>query len=161
MPAMNEGEEKTWRATLTPHRSLGRRGFTLLMAVFGGLSLGVGLLFYAIGAWPVMGFMGLDVALVWFAFRRNFRDGDRAEHIEVKGGELTVERVIRSKTLARLRFVRSWVRIELEQDRARELIGRLLIRFKGSATEIASFLSPAEREEFAKALERALITVPF
>jgi uncharacterized membrane protein len=155
-----EKEAKTWRATLTPHRSLTRQGFTALMAVFGAISMGVGILFYAIGAWPVMGFMGLDVFLVWLAFRRNFRDGDRAEHIEVTDSELTVQRVVRSQPFAPLRFVRSWVRIELEQDRARELIGRLLIRFRGGATEIASFLSPAEREDFAKALQQALATVP-
>jgi uncharacterized membrane protein len=157
---MTEGEAKTWRATLTPHRSLTRKGFTLLMVAFGVICMGVGILFYAIGAWPVMGFMGLDVFLVWFAFKRNFRDGDRAEHIEVTGEELVIQRVVRSKPFTPLRFVRSWVRVELEHDRARELIGRLLIRFKGSATEIASFLSPDERAAFAKALERALVTVP-
>jgi uncharacterized membrane protein len=157
---MNEGEAKTWRATLTPHRSLDRRGFTLLMAIFGAICLGVGILFYALGAWPVLGFMGLDVALVWFAFKLNFRAADRAEHIEVTERELTVQRVVRARPHATLRFVRNWVRVELERDAARDLIGRLFIRFKGSATEIASFLSPAEREDFAKALQQALITVP-
>jgi uncharacterized membrane protein len=157
---MDEVEAKSWRATLTPHRSLTRRGFTLLMLAFGGLSLAVGFSFLAMGAWPIMGFMGLDVLLVWFAFKRNFRDGDRAEHIEITGRELVIQRVVRSKPHAPLRFVRNWVRVELEHDRARELIGRLLIRFRGSATEIASFLSPAEREDFAKALQHALVTVP-
>jgi uncharacterized membrane protein len=157
---MNEGEAKTWRATLTPHRSLNARGFTLLMVIFGAICMGVGIAFYAMGAWPVMGFMGLDVALVWLAFKLNFRSGDRAEHIEVTDREVTVQRVVRSRPFAPMRFVRTWVRVELERDEPRDLIGRLLIRFKGSAIEIASFLSPAEREDFAKALQHALITVP-
>ncbi len=157
---MEEGEAKTWRATLTPHRSLTRKGFTLLMLGFGAINMGVGILFFTIGAWPVMGFMGLDVFLVWFAFKRNFRDGDRAEHIEVTESELTIQRVVRSTAFEPLRFVRSWVRVELEHDKARELVGRLLIRFKGSAVEIASFLGPDEREAFAKALQHALISVP-
>jgi uncharacterized membrane protein len=145
---------------LTPHRSLTAQGFTLLMALFGAACFGVGVLFYALGAWPIMGFMGLDVALVWLAFKLNFRAGDRAEHIEVTERELVIQRVVRSRPFAPLRFVRSWVRVELERDEPRDVIGRLLIRFKGSATEIASFLSPAEREDFAKALQHALITVP-
>lgn len=157
---MDRVEAKTWRATLTPHRSLTRQGFTLLMATFGAISLGVGILFFTIGAWPVLGFMGLDVFLVWFAFKRNFRDADRAEHIEVTERELVVQRVVRSEAFEPMRFVRNWVRVELEQDLARELIGRLLIRFKGSAVEIASFLSPDERREFAQALQHALVTVP-
>jgi uncharacterized membrane protein len=153
---MNQTEARIWRATLTPHRSLGARGFLMLMAAFAGLNFAVGLYFYVIGAWPVTGFMGLDVALLWFAFRRNFSDGDRAEHIEVTDEALVLQRVVKQKALAPQRFVRPWVRVDLERDEPRDLIGRLLILFKGSATEIASFLSPMEREAFAKALQRQL-----
>ena len=42
------------------------------MAVIGGINLAAGMVFYVLGAWPVVGFMGLDVALVWWAFRKNF-----------------------------------------------------------------------------------------
>ena len=54
-------------ATLTPHRSLSRRGMRIVIAVMAiGASI-PGMLFFALGAWPIVGIMGLDVALVWWA----------------------------------------------------------------------------------------------
>src|SRR5680860_283168 len=47
-------------AVLTPHRSLGPKGFMVFMGLVSTVSFGTGLLFYMMGAWPVMGFMGLD-----------------------------------------------------------------------------------------------------
>ena len=61
-------------ARLTPHRSLSRAGFLLLMAVLGGISFAAGMVFLVLGAWPVFGFVGLDVLLVYWAFRANDRD---------------------------------------------------------------------------------------
>src|SRR4026209_2898607 len=60
-------------AVLTPHRSLGPKGFMVLMGAVCAVSFGTGLLFYLLGAWPVIGFMGLDVALIYIAFRLNYR----------------------------------------------------------------------------------------
>ncbi len=60
---------RLFSALLTPHRSLGPRGFMVLMSAVCLVSFGTGLLFYMIGAWPVMGFMGLDVALIYVAFK--------------------------------------------------------------------------------------------
>ena len=80
---MDDTKPKTWRAILTPHRSLSPKGFVILMSVIAGFNFIGGLFFYAIGAWPVVGFMGLDVALIWWAFRANFADARRAEHIEI------------------------------------------------------------------------------
>ena len=60
-------------ARLTPHRSLSRAGFVLVMAVLGAISFAAGMVFLLIGAWPVFGFFGLDVLLVYCAFRANYR----------------------------------------------------------------------------------------
>lgn len=57
---------------LRPHRSLSPAGFGLLMAVLGGASLASGLMFVMIGAWPVFGFLGLDVLGVYIAFRISY-----------------------------------------------------------------------------------------
>ena len=54
-------EPKIFSAVITPHRSLGRTGFLLLMLCIGAVSFVCGLLFLVIGAWPVFGFFGLDV----------------------------------------------------------------------------------------------------
>src|SRR5574338_1098102 len=70
-------------ATLTPHRSLGRVGFLVLMIVFGGVSFVAGMLFLAIGAWPVLGFFGLDVLLLYLAFRLNYWHAEAYEQVTV------------------------------------------------------------------------------
>ncbi len=58
----NELEPTIFSAVITPHRSLGRVGFLLLMAIFGAVSFVAGMAFLMDGAWPVFGFFGLDVA---------------------------------------------------------------------------------------------------
>ena len=158
---MDEINPKTWRATLTPHRSLSREGFVILMSVIAGMSFAIGLFFYLIGAWPVVGFMGLDVALVWWALRANFADARRAERIEITAHELVLLRLADRKPSQEQRFARRWVRVELEEDRERDLIGSLYLRFRGKRTEIASFLGAYERLAFSQALKAALTNPHF
>ncbi len=158
---MDDTKPKTWRATLTPHRSLSPRGFVILMSVIAGFNFIAGLFFYAIGAWPVVGFMGLDVALIWWAFRANFADARRAEHIEITSDELVFRRLAEDRPAQEQRFTRRWVRVELVEDRERELVGPLYLRFGANRTEIASFLGAQERLSFANALKAALVNPLF
>ena len=69
----DELEPTIFSAMITPHRSLGRVGFLVLMAVFGAVSFVAGIAFLLMGAWPVFGFFGLDVVLLYWAFRLNYR----------------------------------------------------------------------------------------
>lgn len=158
---MDDTKPKTWRAILTPHRSLTRQGFIILMSVIAGFNFIIGVVFYVIGAWPVLGFMGLDVALIWWAFRANFADARRAEHIEITADELVLRRLREDRPAQEQRFARRWVRVELEEDRERELVGPLYLRLGGKRTEIASFLGARERLSFANALKAALINPHF
>ena len=158
---MDKTNPKTWRATLTPHRSLSREGLVILMSVIAGLNFASGLFFYLIGAWPIVGFMGLDVVLIWWAFHANFADARRAEHIEITPHELVLMRLAEHRPAQEQRFARRWVRVELEEDRERELVGPLYLRFRGKRTEIASFLGAQERLAFAQALKAALINPHF
>ncbi|HUR42983.1 MAG TPA: DUF2244 domain-containing protein [Aestuariivirga sp.] len=153
---MEEGNSKTWAVTLTPHRSLGRRGFLVIMVVIAAVNFAIGLSFYLLGAWPVAGFTGLDVALIWWAFRANFAAARRAERIEITSHELILERVAYGRAAQVSRFVRRWLRVELEMDRDRDLIGGLYLQSHGQRTEIGKFLAPHERKELATALKSAL-----
>ena len=45
------------------------------------------------GAWPVFGFFGLDVLVIYWAFRINFRRAKAIEEISVTPSELRVRRV--------------------------------------------------------------------
>ncbi len=145
-----------WSVTLTPHRSLTREGFVALMSIVAFANFTIGLMFYVIGAWPVVGFLGIDVLLIWWAFRRNFADGHRTERISLAGDELTLQRIARDGSEELTLFNRRWVKIDLEYDQDRELVGRLLLRSHGKAHEIASFLGAEERQSLATALRRAI-----
>ncbi|MGH6908196.1 MAG: DUF2244 domain-containing protein [Aestuariivirga sp.] len=147
---------KTWAATLTPHRSLSRQGFLTLMGVIAGMNFAGGLFFFLMGAWPVVGFMGLDVALIWWAFRANFADARRAERIEINTHELILERIAWGREPQIWHFLRRSVRVELKEDRARDLVGGLYLRSGGMRTEIGKFLNPREKKSLAQALASAL-----
>ena len=65
-------EPELFAALLTPHRSLNRTGFVVVMAFLSVVSFATGVAFLMMGAWPVFGFLGLDVLAIYVAFRINF-----------------------------------------------------------------------------------------
>lgn len=141
---------------LYPHRSLSKRAFMLLMGCIALVSFVAGVAFLLVGAWPVFGFFGLDVLLIWWAFRHNFKDGEHLESITIDQTDLIVERHRPGKPKAIETFVRQWTRVELEVDEDRELIGKLFLVSKGLKTEIGSFLSPDDRQTLSRELRSAL-----
>lgn len=147
---------ENWSMTLSPHRSLTREGFVALMAIFGAINLAGGLLFLVAGAWPVFGFMGLDFVLLWWALRRNFANGKRTERIVAEGDIVRLVRIAQDGGESDVAFNRRWLRVELEYDEAREIVGKLYLRSHGISHEIASFLGADERTSLAKALRQAL-----
>src|SRR3954462_3217035 len=88
-----DAQPALFSALLTPHRSLSRTGFLVLMGFVCAVSFAAGLVFLLMGAWPVFGFFGLDVLVIWWAFRINFRDAKASEEISVTHFELRVRRV--------------------------------------------------------------------
>jgi uncharacterized membrane protein len=138
-------------AVLYPNRSLGRFGFHLLMAAIVLVSAAIGAAFVLAGAWPVTGFLGADVLLLYLAFRWNYRQGRRAEFIRLHGAELTVRRVEPSGERREWRFDANWVRVAID-DASRQLT----LSSHGRRLAIAAFLSPEERLELGRALRAAL-----
>jgi len=117
-----------------------------------------GIGFLMLGAWPVLGFFGLDVFLIWWALERNFRDGKARETITIKDGEIVLDRHSPGKPDDSQSFVRQWTRVELENDVERDLIGRLFLVSRGVRTEIGSFLSPDDRKSLSSALNGLLLS---
>ena len=143
-------------AILRPHRSLSPQGFRVLMATVGGVCFIFGIFFTAMGAWPVFGFLGLDVAIVYWAFRRSFADAEVREIVEVTGHEVVLYDARPAKPLTARRFPRAWVRVDLDEDHERELVGSLALVYAGRRTEFANFLAPEERKSLAAALKAAV-----
>jgi len=151
----HSGEPTIFCATITPHRSLSRTGFVILMLVLGGISFTAGMVFLIAGAWPVFGFFGLDVLLVYWAFRANYRAGSAFEQVMVSPSELKVRQVSRHGRVAEWTLNPLWTRLDA-QTHAEYGIERLFLVSHGRRLPIASFLGPAEKEEFAAALSAAL-----
>jgi uncharacterized membrane protein len=148
-------EPKLFSARLTPHRSLNRTGFVVLMAFLSAVSFVAGVAFWMMGAWPVFGFFGLDVLAIYWAFRVNFRRAKATEEISVTPSELRVRRVSHRGHVAEWVLNPLWVRLDQKID-AEFGIEKLYLVSKGRRVAIASFLGPDEKASFAKALTAAL-----
>jgi uncharacterized membrane protein len=139
---------------LMPYRSLPPRGFHILMLVLAGISIGVGTLFVSLGAWPVCGFFGLDVGLVYLAFRLSYRSARQRETLRLANDELTLERVGIRGDRRLWRFQPFWVRVIFE-ERPDES-NRLALASHGQNLPIGTFLPPPVRREVATTLRDAL-----
>ncbi len=148
-------EPTIFSAVLTPHRSLGPTGFLVLMCCLGGASFVTGMVFVLLGAWPVFGFLGLDVLLVYLAFRANYRAAAAYEEVVVTPSELTVRKVNPRGRVREWTANPLWVR--LQQDIHEEFgVERLFLISRGHRLAIAGFLGPEEKQSFAQALSQAL-----
>ena len=148
-------EPALFGARLTPHRSLSRAGFVLVMVVLGTISFAAGMVFLLIGAWPVFGFFGLDVLLVYCAFRANYRAAAAYEEVVVTPSELRVRKVSHRGQVSEWTLNPLWCRLEYESDEEFGL-QRLYLVSRGRKLAIASFLPPQEKESFAAALAAAI-----
>jgi uncharacterized membrane protein len=157
MTAHNDpnSEPPIFSAIITPHRSLGATGFAMLMLALVGISFVAGMVFVAAGAWPVMGFFGLDAALIYIAFRASYRSAAAYEQVIVSPTELTIRKVSARGAVREWKLNPLWVRLEREID---EDYGtqRLSLVSHGRILPIAGCLGPAERESFAIAFSAAL-----
>ena len=161
---MNTGNEfergnevQIFSALLTPHRSLNRTGFIAVMLFLSVVSFVTGIAFLMMGAWPVFGFFGLDVLVIWWAFKVNFRTARASEEIVVTVSELRVRRVSHRGRLVEWSFNPLWV--QLEQTGDPEFgIEHLYLVSRGRRVSVGHFLGPDEKASFAKALLAALQT---
>ena len=141
-------------AVLYPNRSLGNTGFAVLMTAIVVVSAAVGAGFMAVGAWPVTGFLGLDVLLVYLAFRWNYRQAHRAEFIRLDRNGLTVRRVEPGGQHQEWRFEPAWLRVSMDEPLRPD--SQLTLSSHGQSLVLGAFLTVQERFEVAKALRAAL-----
>lgn len=150
-------EETLLFERLSPHRSLSPKGFAIVMAVLGGASFVLGVAFLMMGAWPIFGFLGLDVFLVWLAFRSNYRAARAFEEILVTPVRLVWRRFSSRGELREDTMNPRWVRLETTSD---ELSGvtRVALTERRITRVIGAFLPPMHKEKLAKNLAAALAT---
>ena len=136
---------------LRPHRSLSPAGFWAIMAVIAAFSFFGGIVFWLAGAWPVIGFLGVDVILVYIAFKASYAGGRDSERVRLSPAALTVERVDPWGRRKDFTLPPHWLRVDLDEDQ-----NRLSLSSHGRSLTIAAFLPPSERAEVAGAIRTAL-----
>jgi uncharacterized membrane protein len=136
-------------AVLRPHRSLSARAFKLMLIAVIAVNVAVAIFFWVQGAFPVAGFLGLDVLALWTAFHLNYRAGQAAEYVRIAPGRVHVAAVDRNGAAAHWVLNPVWARV------ARDGRG-VLIREREGQMRLGAFLSPKECDAFAEALSLAL-----
>lgn len=151
---IDDRSEAAFDAVLYPNRSLPNAGFLAVMAIVIGANIVFGLYFFSIGAWPVIGFCGLDVFLVWLAFRISYRQGRLRERVIIRSGDMRVSRVLPSGHESRWRLNPCWTRVVI--DRPDEHEAQVRVVSKGRSLVLGAFLSPDERMGFGRSLTDAV-----
>lgn len=149
------GSSRRLSLVLRPHRSLSPLGFWLVMAAIGGIGFVAGMAFWLAGAWPVFGFFGLDVLLVYWAFRVSYSSGRMYETVELTDSELTVWRVNPRGQRQTWSFQPYWLRVDMDDPPDHQ--SALTLKSHGRSLVIGSFLPPWERLEVARILRAALL----
>ena len=135
--------------TLQPYRSLSPEGFTWLIRGAIAANLLIGVPMFILGAWPVFGFMGLDVWLLWWFLKRSYFDARRGETLTLTDSELIVARWTSRGDCEHFRLEAYWLRIEADEE-------RLVLVSRANRVTVGRFLSPVERQELADQLKAAL-----
>lgn len=136
-------------AMLTPHRALSARAFTILILVFVAMNSALAIVFLLQGAWPVVGFLALDVALLYIAFRINYRDGRASERVLVEADRIHLTRTDARGRSAAWHVHPTWARIETTAE-------AVIVSAGQTRLSCAAFLSPPERIQFYEALVAAI-----
>ncbi len=142
-------------AVLEPPRSLSPRGFNRVMLALGAFSFFLGATFLVNGAWPVTGFLGLEVLLLWLAFRISFRKQLARTYVRVTADDILVRKVDGWGYERRARLAAHFARVEF--DRAADGPNALRLTTSSRAYALGEFLTPKERESFARRLDQALL----
>jgi uncharacterized membrane protein len=155
LPQTSSYDTQIFSAHLSPHRSMKRKHFHILMMGLCGAMFVISIPFFVLGAWPVLGFMGLDVIGFWWAFRANYKAARGYEDIRLSHLALEVDKVSPRGERASWSFNPFWVRLE-KREHEEYGIEKLLLVTRERGLEVASFLGPEQKAEFARDLSAGL-----
>ena len=153
-----DNNRPVFAAELFPNRSLGRKGFRVMLALMGTFCLVYGILFVIRGAWPIGIFFGADFFLLYGAFWLNYRSGRVREEVTVSRTDVSIRKFSPSGRMVEHRFNPFWTRFLVRRHSEIGVVS-MHVRDRSHDTDVGSFLNPEDRESFAKAFKRALATV--
>lgn len=135
--------------SLKPHRSLSAEGFRFVMMGAVAANVVIALPLFVMGAWPVFGFMGLDIFLLWWLFQRSYFDARRTETLTLTDRDLVVVRIAPDGEREELRLNSYWLKVEATEE-------RLVVTSRGNRVVIGRFLGPEERLRVTEQLKAAI-----
>ena len=139
---------------LEPPKSLRPKGANLVLIILGGFGFVISLSFMAFGAWPVFGFMVLDVLLIYIAFRAHCRRSDRGQEITISTDEIEIKYFKGGSCLKTILLNKYWAKLEHFNSFNRQ--SKLMFSSHGKFSEIGDFLSLKEKQKLAANLEPLL-----
>jgi uncharacterized membrane protein len=128
------------------------------MAILAVICASSSIVFFALGAWPVVGFFGLDILLIWLAFQLNYRSGRAVEEVAIWPHDLLVRKISPAGKVREHRFNPFWTRFRVDRHDEIGITG-MFLSAQGREIDVGSFLNPLDRESFALAFGQALATV--
>lgn len=136
--------------------SLGSRWRWRLFGSLCVVSFAMALAFAALGAWLVVPYSILEMAVLYLAFRWFERHASDWERISVCGERVILERDS-AGVYTRREFNRFWARVELETSGGLNRPPRLSLRVAAERESFGESLPAEERVAVANALRRALV----
>jgi uncharacterized membrane protein len=139
---------------LKPAPPMSPRALSTILGIVIAMNAAFALYFVSRGAWPMMPFMGIDIALLAWAFRASTRAAKREEHVVLTPSLLNIARKSPEGAVNEVALNPYWVRVQLEEPAGRA--SQLTLWSHGKSVRIGSFLPPLERQSFAERLKTAL-----
>lgn len=148
-------EPVLFQAVCTPPRSLTRGGYRVFALLLGLFSLLTGALFLALGAWPILPFLGLEVGFALGLVALHARGAARAAEIVVLTPDrLTIRRMDARGRREEVALDAYWARIVLADRPGAAPV--LRIESRGRVVEIGRDLVREEKASLRDALAEAL-----
>jgi len=146
--------DRSFEAVIVPHRSLSRRGRMILSLVLAGMVGAAGGVFFALGAWPVVGFCGAEIGLAVLLLHLNAQDTRTSEVIVIRDGVAQIARTDRRGRRSERTLPVGWLRVDLIERPGR--VPGLYLRTRQMEEEVATSLGEAEKRSLAAALAGAV-----
>jgi len=140
--------------TILPYRSLSKKSFRNLMFVVCFIFFSIGVFFWSLGAWPVFGFLGLDVILLYLAFKINYKSGEIFENLKLFNSNLLVTRSFPSGKSQSWSLEPYWTRVEISKNFPNDQ--KLVLKSKDKVVLLGSFLNLNDKKKLMKKINEAL-----
>ncbi len=137
-----------------PKQSLTYKGLLFLMLFITIPASYIGISFYIIGAWPVLGFMGLEIIFIYIAFKVLFNRNGSYEHILLDKTKLKIFYKSKKEVIKEVEIEPTWLKVKIEDIYKNKNV--LTLSSHGKKIVLGSFLIPEERQKLAKEIRYGL-----